>query len=83
MKFNIGQVLKEQLVGKIFVDSEFSDKGDYAYYEENGLEYPPFDCEISKVYIVHNGEDPLILIEVVDGQTHTFYTNDTIEVKEK
>lgn len=83
MEFNIQRLLREQLVGKVFVDSEFSDKGDHEYYEDNGLEYPPFDCEIICVDLVHNGEDTLILIRVEDGQTHTFYTNDTIVLEDK
>jgi len=80
MSFNLEKILKEKLIGKVFVDSEYSSKGDFDYYESIGMEYPPFDEVIKNVHLVQESGDVFILLHFKCGQTHKVYSCDTLEL---
>lgn len=47
-------ILRNELVGKKLIDTEFSSKGDYAYYEAIGKPYPGFDGVITGIDVYVN-----------------------------
>lgn len=82
MKFELEKVLRDVLIGKVFVDSEFSSKGDRDYYESIGMDYPPFDQKIINTRLIVGKEDPEILLYFEGGITYRLYTNDELELKD-
>ena len=80
MNFNLEKFLKEKLIGKVFVDSEYSSKGDFGYYEAIGTEYPPFDEVIKNVHLVQGSEDVFILLHFKCGSTYKLSSCDTLEI---
>jgi hypothetical protein len=75
LKINVRQVLKDLLVGRTFVDSEYAEKGNHKYYKENDLEYPPFDRKIVDVNVEYDGEDPVICLRFLDENNWSTYHN--------
>lgn len=82
MRFNLKKVLRDNLVGKVFVDNESGRKGDYNYYNSVGVEYPPFDQLIHNVNLVWDGEDIMILLHCEGGQTYKVLFDDNLTLGE-
>jgi len=83
---NVEDLLKKALIGKIFVDSEYSSKGDKEYYADCDSEYPPFDQKIVDVSVGYDGEDTIIYLKFLDedgwSTYHEVYPGEDITVED-
>lgn len=76
----IDRTLKKMFVGKTLVDTEFSSKGDYRYYETIGVDYPGFDGIILDVELTTDADKDVVIRFKTSTGFVDIYDNEGIEL---